>query len=122
MSMFLGNGKGRSGALLVCTLILGAAGLGFFGCNPNSIGRPCVNPSGQAVLGTQVSSPALECPSRLCLLQPPTGSSKEARQTCTATCESDGDCDAETKASCKAGFVCAVATQAGPFCCRKLCI
>ena len=50
MSMFLGNGKGRSGALLVCTLILGAAGLGFFGCNPNSIGRPCVNPSGQVPL------------------------------------------------------------------------
>jgi hypothetical protein len=44
------------------------------------------------------------------------------RATCTATCDNDGDCDAETKAYCKAGFVCAVATQAGPFCCRKLCI
>ena len=120
-------------ALLLCTLVLGVVGAGLFACNPNSIGRPCVNPGGQAVLGTQVSSPALECPSRLCLLQPPnasTGQTGQAqggdggtfRATCTAECQHDSDCDPETKAYCKEGFACAVATQAGPFCCKKLCI
>jgi hypothetical protein len=118
-------------ALLLCALVAGVVGAGLFACNPNSIGRPCVNPGGQAVLGTQISSPALECPSRLCLLQPPNASTGQTgqgsdggtfRATCTATCNNDGDCDAETLAYCKAGFNCAVATQAGPFCCKKVCI
>jgi len=119
-------------ALLLCALVAGVVGAGLFACNPNSIGRPCVNPGGQAVLGTQVSSPALECPSRLCLLQPPNASSGQTgaqsadggtyRATCTAECQHDNDCDAETKSLCKEGFACAVATQAGPFCCKKLCI
>jgi hypothetical protein len=118
-------------AFLLCTLVAGVVGIGFFACNPNSIGRPCVNPQNSAPLGTQVSSPALECPSRLCLLTPPNASSGMAgsgaidggvRATCTASCDTNDDCDPETTALCKAGFVCAVATQAGPFCCRKLCI
>jgi len=120
-------------ALLLCALVVGVVGAGLFACNPNSIGRPCVNPGGQAVLGTQVSSPALECPSRLCLLQPPNASTGQTgqtqggdggtfRATCTAECQHDNDCDAETKQFCKEGFACAVATQAGPFCCKKLCI
>ena len=118
-------------ALLLCALVAGVVGAGLFACNPNSIGRPCVNPGGQAVLGTQISSPALECPSRLCLLQPPNASTGQTgqgsdggtfRATCTATCNNDGDCDAETKTLCKEGFNCAVATQAGPFCCKKVCI
>lgn len=115
------------------TLLAGLFGLGLLACNPNSIGRPCVNPGGQAVKGTQVSSPALECPSRLCLLQPPnastgnvgTGQSDDGgtyRATCTAQCEDNSDCEAETKQYCKEGFACAVATQAGPFCCKKICI
>lgn len=117
-------------ALLLCALVAGVVGLGFFACNPNSIGRPCVNPTGATVAGTQVSSPALECPSRLCLLQPPGVSSGTTsmtdggsfRATCTATCESNDDCDPETKNYCRSGFACAIAVQAGPFCCRKLCI
>jgi hypothetical protein len=118
-------------ALLLCALVAGVVGVGFFACNPNSIGRPCVNPTNAAPLGTQVSSPALECPSRLCLIQPPNASSgmstgsdggTEARSTCTATCATSDDCDPETTAHCPAGFACAVAVQAGPFCCRKLCI
>ena len=99
---------------------------GIPACNPNSIGRPCVNPEGSAVLGTQVSSPALECPSRLCLIQPPSGSTTDtdggSRATCTAQCQSNGDCDPETTKFCKNGFACAIATTAGPFCCRKICI
>lgn len=118
-------------ALLLSTLVAAVVGAGLFACNPNSIGRPCVNPGGQAVVGTQVSSPALECPSRLCLLQPPNASTGNTgqgtdggsyRATCTAECQHDSDCDAETKAYCPSGFVCAVATTTGNFCCKKLCI
>jgi hypothetical protein len=114
-------------ALLLFALVAGVVGAGLFACNPNSIGRPCVNPGGQTVSGTQISSPALECPSRLCLLQPSadTGQGSDGgtfRATCTASCQDDSDCDAETKAFCKEGFKCAVATQAGPFCCKKLCV
>jgi hypothetical protein len=116
-------------ALVLCALVAGIVSVGFFACNPNSIGRPCVNPANSAPLGTQVSSPALECPSRLCLLQPPNASSGVsgnidggARATCTATCDNNDDCDPETKAFCSSGFVCAVAVQAGAFCCRKMCI
>ena len=113
-------------AFLLLALVTALAGVGFIACNPNSIGRPCVNPQGSAVRGTQVSSPALECPSRLCLIQPANGAPDVpdggSRATCTAGCESNGDCDPETTQYCKAGFACAVAATTGPFCCRKLCI
>jgi hypothetical protein len=117
-------------ALVLCALVAGVVAVGFFACNPNSIGRPCVNPAGSAVNGTQVSSPALECPSRLCLIQPPgastgttSGTDGGPRATCTATCGSDDDCSPETTAFCPAGFVCAVATDTGAgFCCRKICV
>jgi len=108
-------------AFLLCVLVAGIVGAGYLACNPNSIGRPCVNPLGSDVRGTQVSSPALECPSRLCLITPPTGMATAARATCTASCESDGDCDPENRDQCS-HFVCAVAATAGPFCCRKVCI
>jgi hypothetical protein len=124
-------------ALLLCALLGGVVGVGLFACNPNSIGRPCINPGGQAVGGTQISSPALECPSRLCLIQPANASTGNTgagdggaayRATCTAGCNSNSDCSPETNAQCQdaagnpLGFVCAVATTGGPFCCRKICI
>jgi hypothetical protein len=124
-------------ALLLCALVATLVGVGMFACNPNSIGRPCVNPGGQAVTGVQLSSPALECPSRLCLLEPAGASSGNVTQggdggafraTCTATCQSDGDCSPETNAYCQdaagkpLGFVCAVASSSGPFCCKKVCV
>jgi hypothetical protein len=113
-------------ALVWCTVLAAAAGAAFWACNPNSIGRPCVNPAGSDVRGTQISSPALECPSRLCLLQPAGGAAGSddagVRATCTAFCNNDGDCDPETKQYCQAGFVCAVAATAGNFCCRKMCV
>jgi hypothetical protein len=119
-----------------CALLAALVGVGLFACNPNSIGRPCVNPGGQAVTGVQLSSPALECPSRLCLIEPAGASSGNVQQTdggafratCTATCNNDGDCSPETNQYCQdssgkpLGFVCAVAAKSGPFCCQKVCI
>jgi hypothetical protein len=115
-------------ALLLLAVVAGVVAVGFFACNPNAIGRPCVNPQGSAVRGTQITSPALECPSRLCLIQPPNASSGStdtdggSRATCSALCGSDDDCSAETTQFCKAGFVCAVATITGKYCCRKMCV
>jgi hypothetical protein len=110
-------------ALLLFATVAVVVGVGFLACNPNSIGRPCVNPQGNAVLGTQISSPALECPSRLCLITP-NGPDVDGgiRDVCTAECGSDSDCTAETQDFCKAGFKCVVPTTAGPFCCKKLCV
>lgn len=106
-------------------LALLVAGVLSTGCNPNSIGRPCINPQNSAPSGPQVVSPALECPSRLCLIEKSTGTSNvqgNSRNTCTAQCESNDDCDAETTDYCSSGFVCAVATQVGSFCCKKFCV
>lgn len=118
-------------ALFITLCLSALVGVGLMACNNMAIGRECVNPTGTAVAGTQISSPALECPSRLCLLMPPKGMGGEnpdagddslARRTCTAFCSSNDDCDAETKKSCPSGFACAVATTSGDFCCKKMCI
>ncbi len=111
----------RAYALACASLLVGA-------CNPNSIGRTCINPNRDAPVGTQISSPALECPSRLCLIRANATTAANStdcpggRCTCTASCDSDDDCDAETLASCANGFACAVVAATGPFCCRKLCV
>jgi hypothetical protein len=117
------------------TLVLSASLIAA--CNTNSIGRPCVNPNGQAVMGIQFASPALECPSRICMIEPDRASSGDLTQAtdggvfraiCTATCNSDSDCSPESNDYCKSstgtplGFVCAVATSVGPFCCKKVCM
>ena len=110
-------------AFLKCLAVLGTIGL--LGCNPNSIGRPCINPAGTTVIGTAVESPALECPSRLCLLTAGIATSAGdggAAGVCTAECESNDDCDAETKKYCPSGFVCAVATSTSSFACKRVCI
>jgi len=91
------------------------------GCNPNSIGRLCVDPTNTSVSsGGKIVSPALECPSRLCLVEP--SQTMGSISTCTAECSSNSDCEAETKEYCASGFACAVATDVGSFCCKKVCI
>src|SRR5437762_6855203 len=93
------------------------------GCTDNGVGRKCIipNPDG-GVMGTQISSPALECPSRLCLIQQANGRDSDQgstpRSTCTSQCTTDDDCKSAVsgKASegfCEGGFVCAVAVVAG---------
>jgi hypothetical protein len=109
-------------------------------CDDKHIGRPCQTGAPAPDAGVSggafatVSSPVLACPSRICLL--PGDQNGEATADfdgpfCTATCSSDDDCsdgESGTKGQtppdprCKGGFVCAVATTVGPFCCQKLCI
>lgn len=94
------------------------------GCDELGVGERCIGASDAAVTGTQIESPALDCPQRLCLKVETTGT---PRSTCTATCGSNGDCSGatmgpDTEGMCNSKFVCAVPTVAGPFCCRKMCI
>jgi hypothetical protein len=113
----------------LCALLGVVVGAFLSACNQNAIGRACVNPGGQQVAGTQLSFPALECPSRLCLIEPVGAANGNivdvdggVRATCTARCDHDSDCEAETNDLCGSGFVCAIATDVGDFCCQKLCM
>lgn len=97
-------------------------------CTENPVGRKCFIGSDAGTEGQSVvASPALECPSRECLHVPlgtgvtlPEGS--EYADLCTASCESDEDCDKVPESPCVTGFTCAVPVTTGPFCCRKKCI
>lgn len=140
---------GRAGRSAQATFLvtLGVLVLGWVaGCDDKHIGRPCeVNADAgtSAGAGTHVaviSSPVLQCPSRICILPPdnlgatlPTTNMPPGDNDgpyCTATCSTDDDCaDGETgdrsnneDHRCKGGFFCAVATTTGPFCCQKFCI
>ncbi len=102
------------------------------GCSDNPVGRICdlgLDDPGlnQAVVG----SPSLDCPTRTCLKVPvdlnkdlPEGfqALSANKGMCTATCESDDDCDKVPESPCVTGFTCGVALTVGPFCCQKFCI
>lgn len=115
---------------------LGVAALGLGGCGDKHIGRACVtNAPMDAGTGSNpvsiLSSPVLQCPSRICLQAAPTGTFLDVsvsqqemeKPMCTDTCETDDDCsDVDPGTDCKHGFICAWPTTAGPFCCQKLCV
>ncbi len=129
---------GRAGRSAQATflMMLGVLVLGSVaGCEDKHIGRPCeVNADAGSISGGHVaiiSSPALQCPSRICLL-PADQNVAAANQVgafCTATCSTDDDCsDGETgtrgdsTGRCTTGFFCGVPTTTGPFCCQRYCI
>jgi hypothetical protein len=125
-------------ALALATFALGGA------CEDKHVGRICE--LGTMPLGgstgsiATVSSPALECPSHICLLP---GAEKDPRSAaqmmagvagtgplCTATCESNEDCETEEIADannaadkrCRGGFACAWPTTVGNFACQRMCV
>ncbi len=100
------------------------------GCSNNGIGQKCLDTAGDGGLsGTAISSPALECPTRLCLLF---GEGQQVtRQTCTAPCTTDDDCanatigaKGATDGTCGSRFRCAVAAITGgdAIKCKTFCI
>jgi hypothetical protein len=119
-------------AVLVVALVLPLFAL-VGGCEDKHIGRPCelgaaVDAGSASGSTTTITSPALECPSRICILP---GAQKTVDGTgplCTAGCSSDGDCaDGETDMTkggphCKTGFACMWPTTVGDFCCQKMCV
>lgn len=109
--------------------ILALSASAVAGCGGNGIGRKCINATGDGgIKGTALSSPALECPTRLCLLQGDPTTGALTRSTCTVECVTDADCaDATTTKTmgdglCASTFACAVVTTVGPFKCKKMCI
>jgi len=125
-------------------LALAIAGLGA-ACGPGQhVGRPCElgtmpleSTSGQIATA---SSPALECPSHICLLpgadmDPRSPAQRAANVSgtgalCTATCASNEDCADGERANrddpadhrCRGGFACMWPMTVGAFACQKLCV
>lgn len=115
-------------------------GWGTAGCEDKHIGRPCVTNADAGTVGASggqvaiISSPNLQCPSRICLL--PADESMATTPAyhdgafCTYSCNTDDDCsDAEIgdksqsdDKRCKSNFICTIATTTGPFCCQKYCV
>ncbi len=66
---------------------------------------------------TALASPALECPTRVCLHvqdAPP--------DMCTDDCEEASDCLAAAETPCDGAFVCEAPVDQGPFACVKVCV
>lgn len=118
-------------------LALALSVLGFGGaCEDKHIGRLCELgvpgvDGGTSGATATIASPALECPSRICILPGATRDSDGTQALCTATCDSNDDCeDGETvpmsagrsDPHCKRGFVCMWPTTTGAFCCQKMCV
>ncbi len=135
---FARAGRSARSYFLAMLGVLVLGGMGTTGCEDKHIGRPCELNADAGATGASggpisiISSPVLACPSRICLLpgDMATGSSLGDGPTCTATCNTDDDCqDAETTSKnnkddphCKSDFVCMVPTTSGPFCCQKFCV
>jgi hypothetical protein len=67
---------------------------------------------------TAVGSPALDCPSRICVHV-----NGFTPDQCTADCETADDCViAPESPPCSGGFVCTSVVSVGPFACRKFCV
>lgn len=131
----------RSLALFALALVMFAMG---GACEDKHVGRPCelgtVPMGGTSGQIATLSSPALECPSHICLLP---GAEKDPRSAaqiavstsgtgplCTASCESSEDCEDGEKGSpdnpadkrCRGGFACVWPTTVGSFQCQRMCV
>jgi hypothetical protein len=66
---------------------------------------------------TGLASPALDCPSRLCLHV-----QDQATDLCTDGCSDASDCVTSDVSACDGDFACAVPVDTGPLACRKVCV
>jgi hypothetical protein len=117
-------------SLVGATLVALAALVGT-GCEDKAIGRPCDVLADAGATQAVYNAQALECPSRICLKPIVSGEDKsvDTKPYCSAECSKDSDCDGEHRDSnnifdkrCGKGFVCGVAFEVGPLCCKKLCL
>jgi hypothetical protein len=117
-------------AVLAFALAMVAIGVA---CENNHVGRPCdlgVPSDGGVGSVATITSPALQCPSRICLLPGADKDPKGTTSLCTAGCESNSDCeDGElgprgdtNDRRCETGFVCMYPTTVGNFCCQRFCV
>ncbi len=117
----------RDGSALALVAFLAvAAG----GCEEKNLGRPCDLLADGGAFKTTFNTQALECPTRICV-QPGNHPGKMADTValCSAECSSNSDCeDGESRSTrgtdkrCENGFTCAVASEVGEMCCKKVCL
>lgn len=98
------------------------------------VGAVCdVGASNPSVNESLMNLNAPECAARLCLWPAVATTALRPVDTgplCSAECNTDADCaDAEfraigdpTDSRCRSRFVCAVAFEVGPYCCKRLCM
>lgn len=95
-------------------------------CNEAPVGLNCYIGNINAGEGEAfISSPALDCQSRVCLHQPDqSGAVDDAKETdmCTNYCDSSEDCVRHPQSECKTGFACMIPVVVGDFCCQKMCV
>jgi hypothetical protein len=100
-------------------------------CEDKAIGRLCDVQADAGVTQAVFNGQSLECPTRICLKPSrdmAVAKSVDTAPYCTAECSKDSDCDGETRGGdgadrrCKGGFVCGVAFEVGPLCCKKICL
>ena len=98
----------------------------------NEVGRICdLGVENPGMTESVMGSPSLDCQSKLCQKIPVTAGKDlpdnfralpSNRGLCTASCESDDDCDKVPESPCVTGFTCGIPLVVGPFCCEKVCI
>ena len=127
------------GARMLAPIAVALLLIGVGGCEDKHIGRPCSLGIPADGGDTTITSPALQCPSRICILPQADHDPRSAKQIddhrdgttslCTASCSGDGDCAGEgadkndsTDQRCRGGFTCMWPTTVGPFCCQKMCV
>lgn len=100
---------GRSLAVAVCLVAACVFACAVASCcgAATSNARPCAAPSsddaGDGGTDVRVVSPALDCPSRLCLVTP---RADGPIALCTDECASDHDCAAMGNDYCASGYAC----------------
>lgn len=102
------------------------------GCEDKGIGLKCINPTNTPPMPnvTQLSSPALECHTRICEITADGNATNNnsARTVCTDLCQTDDDCKNAVVAAddsggqCATSFRCAIATVSGDYKCKSICI
>ena len=124
--------RSRAVRLVALAAVLSAVTLVAAACEDKAIGRPCDVQSDAGAMQAVFNGQALECPSRICVKPARDQGVATESQTsayCTAECSNDSDCDGERRdpsngrdRRCTMGYVCGVAFEVGPLCCKKICL
>jgi hypothetical protein len=109
-----------------------ASVLFVIGCQQPLVGAICSIGSAANQSSSVLATPSLDCQSRECLKVPQQTASLPAgaqalgptNGMCTAACESDSDCEAQSGTPCQTGFACGVPSglTVGDSCCQKVCV
>ncbi len=113
--------------IVLCATLVVAA------CEDKSLGRSCNLTFDAGPTQGAYTVQASDCPSHICnrpaIQSGVSPSDVDTAPYCTVTCNSDSDCNGETRDSnnpsdkrCKSGFTCAIPYGQGKLCCQKLCL